>query len=203
MGELLIVRDRLCCESEFQSCPKVMGKDLTKSALKLGSKYYGYKLLFSGICSLCCGVMMIAFAIWSQQKAKKDRATLSGSVVGRVTDDYLERDSFGSKKVKYSGGVQYSYSVGEVEYTGSQELPSNDRGTLRRQIEALKTSPTVYYDPAVPSVSKMILDQGSWLPAGIGVALIVMGGLLIVFRRNKYLKMAAFVGDVSSMVSRR
>jgi hypothetical protein len=173
--------------------------NMMKQVVSAGSTYYKYKLLLSGICMIICGLILCGVTIFTYTNAKKKNSLYSGKVNGNI----VEANSYqtNSRRNSYTLSVKYSYKVNNIEFTNIKEFTSLNFAEV--QAKKNSTSLLVYYDPNNPQDSIIEKPSGMWMLAVGGGLLILIGGLAIILRNNKFAQGAAFVGDVSSVLSPR
>ncbi len=94
-----------------------------------------------------------------------------------------------------------SYTVNNANFTNVKEFTNLNFADA--QAKKNTSSLLVYYDPTNPQDSVLEKPTGMWMLAVGGGALIAFGVISVSLRNNKFAQGAAFVGDVSSVLSPR
>lgn len=173
--------------------------DMMKQVVSAGSTYYKYKLLISGICMIICGLVLCGATVFTYKNANKNNALYSGQVNGNI----IEANSYQTdpRRNSYTLSVKYGYKVNNVDFTNVKEFTNLNFA----EVQAKKNSNSllVYYDPNNPQDSIIERPKGMWMLAAGGGVLIAFGTVSILMRNNKFAQGAAFVGDVSSVLTPR
>ena len=164
------------------------------------------KSLILGLILTGLGAATVHF--WGKPTLDKAKASADWPTApGTVIKSELDQSGGGgrSKKTSYSASVIYRFEVNGEQYEGDEiwagQYGSDDRSAMQKLIRQYPIGEpvTVYYSPDDPSTA--VLQPGafasSYMPYGIGMGLVVLGGLLLLAPLFKLL-LVAFASGASS-----